>query len=35
MVTKSSIILGLGESDDVLKEAIVDLRAIDVDNLIF
>ena len=35
MVTKSSIILDLGESDDVLKEAIVDLRAIDVDNLIF
>ena len=35
MITKSSIMLGLGESDDELKEAIVDLRAINVDNLNF
>ena len=27
--------MGLRESDDELKEAIVDLRAIDVDNLKF
>ncbi|XP_015886763.3 lipoyl synthase, chloroplastic [Ziziphus jujuba] len=33
MVTKSSIMLGLGESDDELKEAFADLRAIDVDIL--
>ena len=35
MITKSSIMLGLRESDDELKEAIVDLRATDVDNLNF
>ena len=35
MITKSSIMMGLRESDDELKEAIVDLRAIDVDNLNF
>jgi hypothetical protein len=35
MITKSSIMLGLRESDDELKEAIVDLGAIDVDNLNF
>ncbi|KAH7521293.1 hypothetical protein FEM48_Zijuj07G0017600 [Ziziphus jujuba var. spinosa] len=33
MITKSSIMLGLGESDDELKEAFADLRAIDVDIL--
>ena len=33
MITKSSIMLGLGESDDELKEAMADLRAIDVDIL--
>ncbi|KAA8528886.1 hypothetical protein F0562_036241 [Nyssa sinensis] len=33
MITKSSIMLGLGESDDELKEAMDDLRAIDVDIL--
>ncbi|GFZ15595.1 radical SAM superfamily protein [Actinidia rufa] len=33
MTTKSSIMLGLGESDDEIKEAMVDLRAIDVDIL--
>lgn len=33
MTTKSSIMLGLGESDDELKETMVDLRAIDVDIL--
>ncbi|GFS39694.1 radical SAM superfamily protein [Actinidia rufa] len=33
MITKSSIMLGLGESDDEIKEAMVDLRAIDVDIL--
>ncbi|KAL6973452.1 Lipoyl synthase, chloroplastic, variant 2 [Sarracenia purpurea var. burkii] len=33
MVTKSSIMLGLGESDDEIKEAMADLRAIDVDIL--
>lgn len=33
MITKSSIMLGLGESDDELKEALADLRAIDVDIL--
>ncbi|KDP40462.1 hypothetical protein JCGZ_24461 [Jatropha curcas] len=33
MITKSSIMLGLGETDDELKEAMADLRAIDVDIL--
>lgn len=33
MITKSSIMLGLGESDDDLKEAMTDLRSIDVDIL--
>ncbi|KAG7979083.1 hypothetical protein I3843_05G112400 [Carya illinoinensis] len=33
MITKSSIMLGLGESDNELKEAMADLRAIDVDIL--
>lgn len=33
MITKSSMMLGLGESDDELKEAFADLRAIDVDIL--
>jgi lipoyl synthase len=33
MVTKSSIMLGLGESDDEVKQAMADLRAIDVDIL--
>ncbi|PON68139.1 Lipoyl synthase [Parasponia andersonii] len=33
MITKSSIMLGLGESDDELKEAMADLRDIDVDIL--
>ncbi|PKA66005.1 Lipoyl synthase, chloroplastic [Apostasia shenzhenica] len=33
MITKSSIMLGLGESDDEVKEAMADLRAIDVDIL--
>ncbi|KAK6921505.1 Radical SAM [Dillenia turbinata] len=33
MITKTSIMLGLGETDDVLKEAMADLRAIDVDIL--
>lgn len=33
MITKSSIMLGLGESDDELKEAMADLREIDVDIL--
>ncbi|XP_047974389.1 lipoyl synthase, chloroplastic-like isoform X2 [Salvia hispanica] len=33
MITKSSIMLGLGESDDELKEAMADLRAIGVDIL--
>ncbi|KAK8529701.1 hypothetical protein V6N13_102604 [Hibiscus sabdariffa] len=33
MITKSSIMLGLGETDDELKEALADLRAIDVDIL--
>ncbi|XVE92991.1 hypothetical protein REPUB_Repub01dG0151400 [Reevesia pubescens] len=35
MITKSSIMLGLGETDDELKEALADLRAIDVDILTF
>ncbi|XP_057971581.1 lipoyl synthase, chloroplastic [Malania oleifera] len=33
MITKTSIMLGLGESDDELKETMADLRAIDVDIL--
>ncbi|WOH07526.1 hypothetical protein DCAR_0726956 [Daucus carota subsp. sativus] len=33
MITKTSIMLGLGESDDELKEAMADLRAINVDIL--
>lgn len=33
MITKTSIMLGLGESDDELKEAMADLRSIDVDIL--
>ncbi|XP_043690265.1 lipoyl synthase, chloroplastic-like [Telopea speciosissima] len=33
MITKSSIMLGLGECDEELKEAMTDLRAIDVDIL--
>ncbi|KAL2900765.1 Lipoyl synthase chloroplastic [Bienertia sinuspersici] len=33
MITKTSIMLGLGETDDELKEAMADLRAIEVDIL--
>ncbi|KAK9156240.1 hypothetical protein Sjap_003720 [Stephania japonica] len=33
MITKSSIMLGLGETDEEVKEAMADLRAIDVDIL--
>ncbi|KAL4200722.1 hypothetical protein AMTRI_Chr02g212640 [Amborella trichopoda] len=33
MITKSSIMLGLGESDDELKEAMSDMRSIGVDIL--
>lgn len=33
MITKSSIMLGLGESDDEVKETMADLRSIDVDIL--
>lgn len=33
MITKTSIMLGLGETDDELMEAMTDLRAIDVDIL--
>ncbi|GAV61193.1 Radical_SAM domain-containing protein [Cephalotus follicularis] len=33
MITKSSIMLGLGESDEELKEAMADLRAVEVDIL--
>ncbi|KAL4571221.1 hypothetical protein LXL04_017974 [Taraxacum kok-saghyz] len=33
MITKTSIMLGLGESDDEIKETMADLRAIDVDIL--
>ncbi|XP_021772830.1 lipoyl synthase, chloroplastic-like [Chenopodium quinoa] len=33
MITKTSIMLGLGETDDQIKEAMADLRAIDVDIL--
>ncbi|CAH9088328.1 unnamed protein product [Cuscuta europaea] len=35
MVTKTSIMLGLGETDNEIKEAMADLRAIDVDILTF
>ncbi|KAB5512789.1 hypothetical protein DKX38_029817 [Salix brachista] len=35
MITKTSIMLGLGETDDEVKEAMADLRAIDVDILTF
>ena len=33
MITKSSIMLGLGESDQEVKETMADLRAIGVDIL--
>lgn len=33
MITKTSIMLGLGESDEELKHVMADLRAIDVDIL--
>ncbi|KAJ0233870.1 Lipoyl synthase [Hirschfeldia incana] len=33
MITKTSIMLGLGETDEELKETMADLRAIDVDIL--
>lgn len=33
MITKSSIMLGLGESDDEVKKTMMDLRAINVDIL--
>ncbi|CAO2820392.1 unnamed protein product [Amaranthus hypochondriacus] len=33
MITQTSIMLGLGETDDEIKEALADLRAIDVDIL--
>lgn len=33
MVTKSSIMLGLGESDEEIEQAMADLRAADVDIL--
>ncbi|PUZ65243.1 hypothetical protein GQ55_3G207900 [Panicum hallii var. hallii] len=33
MVTKSSIMLGLGETDEEVKQAMADLRAVDVDIL--
>ncbi|XP_020212141.1 lipoyl synthase 1, chloroplastic isoform X2 [Cajanus cajan] len=35
MITKTSIMLGLGESDDEVKQAMADLRAINVDILTF
>ncbi|KAL2996291.1 hypothetical protein AAZX31_10G265200 [Glycine max] len=35
MITKTSIMLGLGETDDEVKEAMADLRAIDVDIVTF
>ncbi|XP_011045495.1 PREDICTED: lipoyl synthase 1, chloroplastic [Populus euphratica] len=35
MITKTSIMLGLGESDNEVKEAMADLRAIGVDILTF
>lgn len=31
MVTKSSIMLGLGETDEEVKQTMADLRAVDVD----
>jgi lipoic acid synthetase len=33
MVTKTSIMLGLGETDDQIKETMIDLRAVGVDCL--
>ena len=33
MITKSSIMLGLGETDEEVKQAMMDLRAIGVDIL--
>ena len=33
MITKTSIMLGLGETDEEIKETMADLRAIDVDIL--
>ena len=33
MVTKSSIMLGLGETDDDVKQTMADLRSVDVDIL--
>jgi lipoic acid synthetase len=33
MITKSSIMLGLGETDEEVKQAMIDLRAIGVDIL--
>jgi lipoic acid synthetase len=35
MITKTSIMLGLGESDNEVKEVMADLRAIGVDILTF
>ncbi|KAG4998644.1 hypothetical protein JHK85_030083 [Glycine max] len=35
LITKTSIMLGLGETDDEVKEAMADLRAIDVDIVTF
>ncbi|MED6133429.1 Lipoyl synthase, chloroplastic [Stylosanthes scabra] len=35
MITKTSIMLGLGETDDEVKQVMSDLRAIDVDILTF
>lgn len=33
MITKSSIMLGLGETDEEVKQAMIDLRAVGVDIL--
>jgi len=33
MVTKSSIMLGLGETDEEVKQTMADLRAVNVDIL--
>lgn len=33
MITKSSIMLGLGETDEEVNQAMIDLRAIGVDIL--
>ena len=33
MITKTSIMLGLGETDEEIKQTMADLRAIDVDIL--